>query len=63
MPNEDAGKQVASLSSLHKAQSVVRLVDDDESVLKALSVFLSFDDWQVRRYGSASAFLSDDNLE
>ncbi len=63
MPNEDAGKQVASLSSLHKAQSVVRLVDDDESVLKALSVFLSFDDWQVRRYASASAFLSDDNLE
>ena len=51
------------LSFARKTQSVVRLVDDDESVLAALSVFLSFDDWQVRTYADATAFLDEDNLD
>lgn len=52
----------AALSASRKAQSVVRLVDDDESVLRALSVFLAFDDWQLRTYSSADAFLSEDDF-
>lgn len=52
----------AALSASRKAQSVVRLVDDDESVLRALSVFLAFDDWQLRTYSSADAFLAGDDF-
>ena len=31
-----------------KRDSVIRLVDDDPSVLRALTTFLQMDDWQVR---------------
>lgn len=56
-----AGRPV--LSDRRKAQSVVRIVDDDESILKALTVFLSFDDWRVRTYAGAAAFLASDDFE
>ena len=52
-----------ALSDRRKAQSVVRIVDDDESILKALTVFLSFDDWRVRTYAGAAAFLASDDFE
>ena len=40
---------------------VVRLVDDDYTVLDALTVFLEMADMTVRRYSSAQAFLDEDD--
>ncbi len=47
----------SELQSMQK-KSVVRLVDDDPGVLRALSVFLGMADWNVRTYGSGQEFLS-----
>ncbi len=59
----DAQQNFQSLSQQRRAKSAVRLVDDDPSVLKALSVFLTFDGWTVRTYDDANAFLSKDDLQ
>ena len=40
-----------------KRDSVIRLVDDDPSVLRALTTFLQMDDWQVRCFKSGIDFL------
>ncbi len=50
------------LSAQRKAQTLIRLVDDDESVLRALTVFLSMNGWQTRCYSSARKFLEDDDF-
>ena len=63
MTSDHARAGRPALSDRRKAQSVVRIVDDDESILKALSVFLSFDDWRVRTYAGAAAFLASDDFE
>ena len=63
MTSDHARAGRPALSDRRKAQSVVRIVDDDESILKALTVFLSFDDWRVRTYAGAAAFLASDDFE
>ena len=40
-----------------KRDSFIRLVDDDPSVLRALTTFLQMDDWQVRCFKSGIDFL------
>ncbi|MDD7442931.1 MAG: response regulator [Sutterellaceae bacterium] len=52
----------SELQSMQK-KSVVRLVDDDPGVLRALSVFLGMADWSVRTYGSGRDFLSSPGAE
>ena len=42
---------------------LVRLVDDDYTVLDALTVFLEMADMTVRRYSSAQAFLNEDDTD
>ncbi len=63
MTSDHARAGRPALSDRRKAQSVVRIVDDDESILTALTVFLSFDDWRVRTYAGAAAFLASDDFE
>ena len=63
MTSDHARAGRPALSDRRKAQAVVRIVDDDESILKALTVFLSFDDWRVRTYAGAAAFLASDDFE
>lgn len=48
-----------ALSSAAKARALVRLVDDDPSVIRALTAFLEMDDWRVAPYGSGKAFLEN----
>lgn len=50
---------VPALSAAAKARTRVRIVDDDPSVVRALTAFLEMDDWQVVAYGSGKAFLAD----
>lgn len=45
-----------------KSQSLVRLVDDDESVLKAQSLFLEMAGFKVRAYNTALSFLEKDDF-
>ncbi|MCI5851343.1 MAG: response regulator [Sutterellaceae bacterium] len=40
-------------------KAVIRLVDDDESVLRALSIFLRMAGWDTRSYVSGKAFLEE----
>jgi len=42
-----------------RERALVRIVDDDETVLVALRSFLEMDDWRVKTYQSAEAFLTD----
>ena len=46
-----------------KRDSVIRLVDDDPSVLRALTTFLEMDDWQVRCFKSGIDFLHSPGKE
>lgn len=46
-----------------QAKCAVRLVDDDNSVLRAMTVFLSLGGWTVRTYPCAQAFLDEDDLK
>ncbi|WP_295477883.1 response regulator [uncultured Sutterella sp.] len=46
-----------------KSRAVVRLVDDDPTVLRALSVFLEMADWRVRAFQSGADFLASDLSE
>ena len=50
---------MTALSAEQKAKAVVRLVDDDPSVLRALSVFLEMNDWEVKTYAGGEAFLRE----
>ena len=43
-------------------QSLIRLVDDDESVLKAQSLFLEMAGFKVKAYNSAISFLDNDDF-
>ena len=43
-------------------QSLIRLVDDDESVLKAQSLFLEMAGFKVKSYNSALSFLEKDDF-
>ena len=49
-----------NLTDEQKAKAVVRLVDDDPSVLRALSVFLGMNDWEVKVYETGRAFLESE---
>lgn len=50
------------MSMKHNLSSYcIRIVDDDESLLKAMSQALRLDGWQVRTYTSAEIFLEKDN--
>ena len=42
-----------------REKALVRVVDDDPTVLVALRAFLEMDDWRVKTYQSAEAFLAD----
>ncbi|HBZ58765.1 MAG TPA: DNA-binding response regulator [Sutterella sp.] len=42
-----------------REKALIRVVDDDETVLVALRAFLEMDDWKVKTYRSAEAFLGD----
>lgn len=43
-------------------QSLIRLVDDDESVLNAQSLFLEMAGFKVKSYNSALSFLEKDDF-
>lgn len=45
-----------------KSRYIVRLVDDDEELLDALSFAVQMDGWSVKTYGSADAFLEGDDF-
>ena len=46
-----------------REKSLVRLVDDDEAVLTALTSFLEMDDWTVRAFRSAEDYLGSPGAE
>lgn len=48
-------------SRREKEAALIRLVDDDESVRRALSVMLEIEGWQTAAYESAEAFLAADD--
>lgn len=50
-----------TLEKKHKA--LIRLVDDDNTVLRALRTFLEIDDWRVETFQSGEAFLESDFSE
>ena len=39
---------------------VIRIVDDDEGLRDALNLMLSYAGWNVKTYGSAKSFFTDD---
>lgn len=41
--------------------TIIRIVDDDEDIRDALSFMLECKGWQVRTYGSARDFLTQDS--
>lgn len=43
--------------------ALIRVVDDDEALLKAIKFSLELDGFSVATYGSAEAFLENDDLE
>lgn len=46
------------LTEKQKGSAVIRIVDDDESVRQALTVFFSMADWQVKTYEDGPSFLA-----
>ena len=52
-----------SLVSIERRRrTLVRVVDDDPTVRRALTVFLTMDEWPVAAYPSAQTFLAEDDL-
>lgn len=51
-----------ALTDKQKKTAVVRVVDDDESVRRALTVFFTMADWQVRTYEDGAKFLEADDF-
>ncbi|MDL2059865.1 response regulator [Mesosutterella sp. AGMB02718] len=50
--------EIPKISPEAKGRCIIRLVDDDPSVLRALRAFLTMDDWQVECYESGKDFLA-----
>lgn len=50
-----------TLTLERKHRALVRIVDDDPSVRRALSIFLTMDDWPIATYESATDFLERDD--
>ena len=50
-----------TLNSNLKQKALIRIVDDDETVRRALSLFLSMADWRVKAYASAIELLDADD--
>ena len=48
------------LNDQKKRAALIRLVDDDETVLRAMRTFLELDDWRVDAHASGEAFLKSD---
>lgn len=51
-----------AVSTERRRRTLVRIVDDDPTVRRALTVFLTMDEWPVAAYPSAQSFLDDDDL-
>lgn len=49
------------LSEKQKNLALIRVVDDDETVRQALSVFFTMADWRVKTYADGPSFLADFN--
>ncbi len=43
-----------------QAETIIRIVDDDDSMRDALDCVLTMEGWQTRLYSSAVSFLHDD---
>lgn len=53
---------MSPVSIERRRRTLVRVVDDDPTVRRALTVFLTMDEWPVAAYPSAQTFLAEDDL-